>query len=138
MPAVLLLTYFLFLICVYSQPTSNSTNTTNTTTAPTESTPRQRFGHSAILLPNRSMLIFGGHNYKYTSVEEKTYIGLKNDLWYFDLNTMTYSAIIPTRNTSVPPPRMHHTAVLLFDPNGIPFSPQRFFYFMFLFMFYLY
>lgn len=99
---------------VAGQVGSNSSNATT----PGISTPRQRFGHSAVLLPNRSMLLFGGHNYQRTDVELKLYVGLKNDLWLFDLDTASYSAVIPLFNASVPPPRVHHSAVLLTDPNG--------------------
>lgn len=83
------------------------------------SSPMQRFGHSTVLLPNGSLLIFGGHNYQLTNVELKTYIGLKNDLYLFDFATQNYTRINPERNTSLPSPRVHHSAVLLTDANGI-------------------
>lgn len=85
------------------------------------SSPMQRFGHSVVLLPNGSLLIFGGHNYKSTNVETKTYVGLKNDLYLFDFSTQNYTEIIPERNTSLPYPRVHHSAVLLTDADGMLF-----------------
>jgi hypothetical protein len=106
-----------FVCLVLCAQTVLGQNTSNATIS-NLSTPRQRFGHSAVLLPNRTMLIFGGHNYQYTNVQKKLYVGLKNDLWFFDLGASVYSPVVPVLNTSAPPPRMHHSAVLLTDPNG--------------------
>jgi len=85
--------------------------------------PTQRFGHTSVLLPNGTMLIFGGYNFQSVDYANQVVVGLLNDIWLCDFsnssgNGTIWTQVVPTVGSSIPQPRMMHTAAFIADTTG--------------------
>jgi len=72
----------------------------------------QRFGHSAVVLPNQSILVFGGYNFVDLNYAALQYEGLKNDLLLITVQPggpAQISSVTPVSGP-VPKARMLHMA----------------------------
>jgi hypothetical protein len=65
--------------------------------------PPARYAHSAVVL-HGSMLVFAGYDADNTA---------RNDLWCFHLKNCAWTCLTENRAESSPPPRFHHSAVVL-------------------------
>jgi len=72
----------------------------------------QRLGHSAVVLPNQSILIFGGYDFIDINWSALQYEGLKNDLLLITAmdGTGTISKVYPSSTSALPKARMFHVA----------------------------
>eukprot|EP01125_Pyxidicula_operculata_P014483 TRINITY_DN4823_c0_g1_i1.p1 TRINITY_DN4823_c0_g1~~TRINITY_DN4823_c0_g1_i1.p1 ORF type:complete len:176 (+),score=23.71 TRINITY_DN4823_c0_g1_i1:81-530(+) len=68
-------------------------------------------GHSSVLIGNTKLVIFGGYDFRMLDYEKKEFVGLKNDIWEFDLISQSWNEINVTNSEDQRPlPRWHHTA----------------------------
>lgn len=64
------------------------------------------------------MYVYGGYDYKSTDFTGTEYIGLKNDMWGFNLATQVWTIVNYSKFSLIPIPTAFHSTELYFEDGG--------------------